>query len=153
MPVTTSRRMSMAACAALLASTASQAATPEADQQAIVSTVRTMFVALGHDDLAQFHRVVCPGFYAFDTGKPFAGDELPALVKKFHDSGYVFVWNVTEPQVHAGKDMAWITYVNRGSFTHAALKKDATWLESATLNRTQDGWCIAFLHSTQVPAN
>jgi hypothetical protein len=137
----------------MCASAATSAATPDADQHAVVDTVRTMFVALSHDDLAQFHRVACPGFYAFDTGKRFAGDELPALVRKFHDSGYVFVWNVTGPDVHVDKNMAWISYVNRGSFTHASVKKDATWLESASLNRTKDGWCIAFLHSTQVPAN
>jgi hypothetical protein len=146
-------RILMASCVAVFASSASRAATPDTDQHAIVDAVSTMFVALTHDDLAQFHRVTCPGFYAYDTGKRFTGDELAALVKKLHGSGYVFVWNVTEPEVHVGKDMAWITYVNRGSFTHAAVKKDATWLESATFERSKDGWCIAFLHSTQVPEN
>ena len=151
MPITSPARTWIAASVALMVGTATHAATPQADQRVIVDSVRTMFAALSHDDAAQFHRVVCPGFYAFDVGKRFSGDELIALVKKFQGAGYVFEWNVTQPDVHTGKDMAWIAYVNRGSVTNASGKKDMTWLESATFARSGNGWCMAFLHSTPVP--
>jgi ketosteroid isomerase-like protein len=131
---------------AMAASTSVQAD----DRHDVVDALRAMFAAAGRDDLAGFHRATCQDFYAFDDGKRFSGDALMALIGKYHASGYVFVWNVTEPEVHVSGDVAWVTYVDRGSITNAGGKKDAVWLESAVVDRLGKGWCVAFLHSTVV---
>ena len=74
-----------------------------------------------------------------------------ALLKSRHDAGVVYVWRVTEPEVHIDGHTAWITYVNLGSITDDSGPKDMAWLESAVLRREKDAWRIRFLHSTRVP--
>ena len=66
-------------------------------------------------------------------GKRFDGDALMELIKTAHAAGKVYVWNVTEPEVHIEGDIAWITYVNRGSIQDASGTKSMNWLESAVL--------------------
>jgi hypothetical protein len=48
-------------------------------------------------------------------------------------------------------DMAWITYVNRGSRTDSTGVQQITWLESAVLQRQAGTWRIRFFHATRVP--
>jgi hypothetical protein len=74
-------------------------ATP-ADQVAVVETMRAMYAAATADDLEKMHSVTTADFYAFDGGKRFDGDALFQLVKSAHAAGTVFVWTVTEPEVH-----------------------------------------------------
>jgi quercetin dioxygenase-like cupin family protein len=121
------------------------------DQGQVVDAMRTMYVAATNDDLALFHSVAAPGFYAYDLGKRFTGDELMALIRSRHEAGVVYLWRVTEPEVHIDGNTAWITYVNRGSITDAAGARDVTWLESAVLRKENGVWRIQFLHSTRVP--
>ena len=110
-----------------------------------------MYFALTNDDLAQFRNVASPEFYAFDGGKQLNGEELMELVNNAHAAGKIYVWQVTEPQVHIDGRTAWITYVNRGSLQDAAGKKDLAWLESAVLRKENGVWRIQFFHSTRVP--
>ena len=66
-------------------------------------------------------------------------------------AGNVYVWTVNQPEVHVSSDIAWITYVNRGSIKDASGTKDVTWLESAVLRKERGDWRIQFFHSTRVP--
>jgi hypothetical protein len=115
-----------------------------------------MYSALTTDDLAKFHSVASPDFYAFDGGKRFNGDALMDLIKVAHAAGKVYVWTVTEPEVQVVCNTAWITYTNRGSVQDTtrkddpAAKRDLTWLESAVLERQAGVWRIRFFHSTPV---
>lgn len=129
----------------------SMANTAPVDKEPVVDAMRTMYVALGRDDVALFRSVTASDFYTYDGGKRFTGDELTAMIKARHDAGVVYVWQVTEPDVRIDGDTAWITYVNRGSVTDAAGKKDVGWLESAVLRREAGGWRIQFFHSTRMP--
>lgn len=128
------------------------AANANTDASKVVEAMRSMYVAATHDDLEKFHSVASPDFYAFDGGKRFSGDELMRLAKKAHASGKVYVWQVTQPQVHIDGKTAWITYVNQGSIKDASGTKNATWLESAVLQKAKGRWRIVFLHSTRVPS-
>jgi ketosteroid isomerase-like protein len=118
---------------------------------AVVAAIRTMYAAAATDDLARFHSVAAVDFYSFDGGQRFAGDTLMEFIRSRHAQGVVYVWTVTEPVVHVDGDMAWITYVNRGSVTDASGTKNVTWLESAVLARQEGRWRIRFFHSTRVP--
>ena len=128
------------------------AAQPSTDQEKIVEALRQMYVAATNDDLDQFRAVTSPDFFTFDGGMRMSGDELMALIKDAHAAGKVYVWEVTEPQVHIDGQTAWVTYVNRGSLQDAAGKKDLAWLESAVLRKYDDTWRIQFFHSTRVPS-
>jgi quercetin dioxygenase-like cupin family protein/ketosteroid isomerase-like protein len=128
----------------------SMATTAAPDKDAVVDAMRTMYVALEKDDVALFRSVTAPDFFTYDGGKRFTGDELTTLIKSRHDTGVVYVWQVTEPDVRIEGDMAWITYVNRGSITDAAGTKDVGWLESAVLRRESGRWRIQFFHSTRM---
>lgn len=126
--------------------------TPESSSEAqIIEAMTTMYVAATADDLPKFNTVASPEFYAFDGGKRFTGDALMALIARLHAAGSVYVWRVTEPEVHVHGDLAWITYVNRGSIQDASGTKPLTWLESAILRKEQGRWRIRFFHSTRVP--
>ena len=65
--------------------------------------------------------------------------------------GKIYIWTVNEPEVHILGDTAWITYVNHGSIKDASGTKEATWLESAFLEKEKGIWRIHFFHSTRVP--
>ena len=128
------------------------ASSPGNDQEKVVDTVRQMFVALGADDPELFESVTSRDFYAFDVGNRFTGEALLQLVKNAHASGKVYVWEVTDPEVHIDGNSALITYVNRGSIKDATGVKEMSWLESAVLRKKNGAWRIHFFHSTRVPA-
>lgn len=142
--------LSVLAIVALVA-TPAYAETPVADEAQVVEAIKTMYVAATNDDLAHFNTVAAHDFYAFDGGKRFTGDSLMELIKKLHADGSVYVWTVTEPEVHVSGNIAWITYVNRGSVEDKSGKKDLTWLESAVLRNDSGNWRIHFFHSTRAP--
>ena len=127
------------------------APTPASDEVQVTETMVAMYAALTNDDLEKFRAVVTPDYYAFDGGRRFTADELMALIKRVHATGNVYVWRVTEPEVHVHGDLAWIAYVNRGSVQDAKGRKDASWLESAVLQETGGAWKIRFFHATRVP--
>jgi ketosteroid isomerase-like protein len=122
-----------------------------ADPVQVVDTMRTMYAAAAADDLAKFHSVATPDFYAFDGGTRYDGDALMNRGKSLHDKGMVFVWSVTQPHVESDCHLAWITYINRGSIKEASGTKDLSWLEFAVLEKQADGWRIRFFSSTRVP--
>lgn len=124
---------------------------PATDEARIIDAMKTMYIAATNDDPALFNTVAAPDFYAFDGGKRFTGDSLMELIRKLHSAGSIYVWTVTEPEVHLSGDIAWITYVNRGSVEDKSGKKDLTWLESAVLGKDAGTWRIHFFHSTRVP--
>lgn len=126
-------------------------ATPSTDEAQVTDAMVTMYVAATNDDLSKFRSVAAPDFYSFDGGKRFTGDELMSLIRRVHAEGKVFVWRVTEPEVHVDGKTAWITYVNRGSVQDSSGTKDVTWLESAVLRKQGGRWRIHFFHSTRVP--
>ena len=140
----------LSASAHSAAGTAACAGTP-ADQVQVVETMRTMYAAAATDDLAKFHTVAAPDFYAFDGGTRYDGDALMNTLKALHASGKVYVWSVTQPHVESDCHLAWITYINRGSMKDASGTKDMTWLESAVLEKQAGAWRIRFFNSTRVP--
>jgi ketosteroid isomerase-like protein len=144
------------AAAALLTSTigagaADQPGPAAADQTQVREAIRSFFAAAATDDLAKFRAVTTPDFYAFDAGGRFTRDALMELIKTAHAAGKVYVWTVNEPEVHISADIAWVTYVNRGSIKDASGTKDVTWLESAVLQKEEGMWRIRFFHSTRKP--
>jgi hypothetical protein len=74
------------------------------------------------------------------------------LIQKAHAAGTIFEWNVTEPKVHVSCNVAWITYINKGSVQDSSGRQDVTWLESAFLDYQNEHWLIHFLHSTRASA-
>jgi ketosteroid isomerase-like protein len=140
----------LSASAQSAAGTPACASTP-ADQVQVVETIRTMYAAAANDDLAKFHTVAAPDFYAFDGGKRYDGDALMNTLKSLHATGKVYVWTVTQPHVESDCHLAWITYINRGSIKDASGTKDMTWLESAVLEKQAGAWRIRFFHSTRTP--
>jgi ketosteroid isomerase-like protein len=142
------------ATVSLLSSTmagAAQSESPTADHVQVTEAIRSFFAAATADDLEKLHAVTSPDFYAFDAGGRFTRDALMDMVKAAHAAGKVYVWTVNEPDAHISGDMAWITYVNRGSIKDASGTKDVTWLESAVLQKEKGAWRIRFFHSTRAP--
>jgi ketosteroid isomerase-like protein len=123
------------------------------DQQHVVDTVKSIFVAAKADDFAKFNSIVIPGYYMFDGGMRFDGDAIMRLIRDDHAKGIRYEWNVTDPDVHIHGNIAWIAYVNRGSITDPQGKvMKMNWLESAFLEKQGGVWKIAFFHSTRVAA-
>ncbi len=137
--------------AALAADSAVCPAAAPDDQAQVVQALQTMYAAAMTDDLARFHSAAAPDFYAYDGGKRFEGDAIMAMVKDLHAAGNIYVWKVTDPEVHITCGLAWVTYVNRGSLQNASGKTDLTWLESAVLQKDKGHWRVRFVQSTRVP--
>src|SRR5580704_6713924 len=123
------------------------AASPE--EAKVIETVKAVFAAAAADDLGKFHAVTTKDFYAYDNGMRFDGDALMQAIQKQHAAGYVYEWNVTQPEVHVAGNVAWITYVNKGSVKNAAGTQQVTWLESMVLEKKSGKWRIHFVHSTR----
>jgi ketosteroid isomerase-like protein len=155
------RRRMMTWCAGLLilipvlaaSAQESVARAPRADDEmAIVKTLEQMFSAAQRDDMDRFHAATTKDFYAYDNGKRFDGDALMELIKQYHVKGYQYLWSVTEPQVHVNCDIAWVTYVNKGSIRQPdGTMTGMMWLESAVMRWDGNTWKVRFLHSTRVP--
>ena len=133
------------------ATAVAQSAPSGADQDKVTEVIRLFFVAAAADDLEKLRAVTTPDFYAFDAGGRFTRDALMDIIKGAHAAGKVYVWTVNEPEVHIAADVAWITYVNRGSIKDTSGTKDVSWLESAVLQKAEGAWRIHFFHSTRVP--
>lgn len=123
----------------------------EADEAQVVEAIRSMFTALGMEDVPKLRAIVAPNFYAFEAGGRITADALIDLIKKAHAAGKVYVWTVNEPEVHIDGSMAWVTYINRGSIKDASETKNVSWLESAILRKEAGHWRIHFFHSTRMP--
>jgi len=121
------------------------------NRAAVVNTVQAAFDAMKAGDIAKTRTHLSPDFYIFDLGKRFDADGILNLIQQNEKSGVAYNWKVTEPKVHLLCDAAWITYVNRGSVTHAGITQPVTWLESGVLHYRKDHWMIEFMHSTRVP--
>jgi ketosteroid isomerase-like protein len=135
----------------MTAAVGDQSDPPTADQIQVTEAIRSFFAAATFDDLDKLHAVIAPDFYAFEAGGRITGDGLIEMLKAAHAAGKVYVWTVNEPEVHISGDIAWITYVNRGSIKDASDTKDVTWLESAVLHKEKGVWRIQFFHSTRAP--
>jgi Domain of unknown function (DUF4440) len=149
--------MSMFAAVVLLAgaalaadSTVCPAAASDEEAQ-VAQALQTMYAAATNDDLAGFHSVAASDFYAYDGGKRFNGDAIMTMVKGLHAAGNVYVWKVTDPEVHITCGLAWVTYVNQGSLQNASGQTNLTWLESAILQKEKAQWRVRFMQSTRVP--
>ena len=136
---------------AIGATAADQPGPSAPDQAQVIEAIRLFFAAATADDLDKLHAVTTPDFYAFDAGGRFTRDPLMEMIKAAHAAGKVYVWTVNEPEVHISGDIAWITYVNRGSIKDTSGTKDVAWLESAVLRKEKGIWRIEFFHSTRVP--
>jgi ketosteroid isomerase-like protein len=130
-------------------STCKAPASADAD---VTATLRAMYAAARTDDLAAFHAVTTPDFYAFDGGQRFDGDALMNMVKSVHAEGTRIEWSVTQPEVEADCRRALITFVNVGSITMNGKTQPVTWLEAAELHRDGMHWRIHFFTSARVPA-
>ena len=145
------RRFAAAIIMALLVVTAPFAArASDADREGIRQALTSMFDALRADDLAKFRSVVAPEFDSFDAGARFTGDELMRLIKEQHAKGWVYEWNLQEPDIRLHGETAFASYENKGFVQDPVGKRTAvTWLESAFLRRHQGRWLISFLHSSR----
>ena len=123
-----------------------------ADKSAVVETLRTMYALAMKNDVAGFDALIAPGFYMYDNGHRYEGDEIMTRVMPgYTQKGFKFVWSVQEPVVEVDCNTAWITYVNKGSITQPdGTKADAAWLESAVLEKRDGRWLLRFFHSTRV---
>ncbi|WP_058187217.1 YybH family protein [Terracidiphilus gabretensis] len=124
----------------------------DADKPAVAETLRTMYGAAMKNDLAGFDALIAPGFYMYDNGHRYEGDEIMTKVMPgYTQKGFKFVWSVQEPVVEVDCNTAWITYVNKGSITRPdGTKADTSWLESAVLEKRNGRWLLRFFHSTRV---
>lgn len=121
---------------ATFAATAGTCVSTSADKTQIAETMRTMYAAASAENLAKFHTIATPDFYAFDGGKRYDGDALMNMVKGF-----------TRRATHLCGQSPTRTLIR----AKAGAPQRITWLESAALEKQKGTWRIRFFHSTRVP--
>jgi hypothetical protein len=117
----------------------------------VADVIRRLLAAMSKLDRSTFRSLVTPGFYCFDIGKRYDADGLMEMFGTAQHDGKKFVWSVTEPDVHIHVDCAWISYINVGSIQTSAdtYPTPTSWLESAFLQHSNEGWKVAFFHSVR----
>ena len=120
-------RVTLLVITLLLTATAARASEP--DTAEIRAAILALFEAATSDDIEKFRQVTAPAFYSFDGGKRFDGDELMQLIGKLHAEGWIYDWNVREPDI--------------------TVRGDVAWLESAVLQKDDGRWRIHFFHSSR----
>jgi hypothetical protein len=115
----------------------------------VADTMSQLLSSMRTEDLDGFEAVTTADFYAYDGGQRFTGRALFELIKQGHAAGKKWQWSVTEPSVHVSCNLAWISYVNRGSVEDASGRQTLAWLESAVLEFDSGQWRIHFVHSTR----
>jgi hypothetical protein len=139
-------------CAAPQASqpiAASPAVCPVRNGPAATQVIHDLYAAFTIDDATAANRLLAPDFVAFDAGKRFTGPGLFAFVKAAHDAGKKIVWNLVDPKSQVACDVAWLWWENRGTITDASGATPIVWNESAVLRWVDDGWRVAFFHSSR----
>ncbi len=121
--------------------------TSAVDQEQVVDAMRTMYVAATNDDLALFHSVAAPGFYAYDLGKRFAGDELMALIRSRHEAGVVYMASDRAGSPRRRRHR--LDHLRQPRFDYRCLGCEGR--DLAVLRKEKDVWRIQFFHSTRVP--
>jgi len=106
-------------------------------------TLAAFFKALQEQDVERWSNMVTDDFIAFDVGNVFRGRKLFSAAGAALAAGRIHSWRVTRLKVHSCEKWAHATYLNRGA-------PNAAWLESALLQRDQNGWRLKFLHSTRI---
>jgi ketosteroid isomerase-like protein len=135
----------------LLPASAQAGACAPASAPAPVTAVQAMYAAAMAGDKAAVSAQFAPGFYAFDTGKRYSGEELAGVVDLLKAMHVTMTWTVSEPQQTVMCDVALVTWTNRGTSTDASGTKQRIWLESA-VERWRDGaWKLIFFQSSPVP--
>jgi hypothetical protein len=143
--------MCAAAGHAVVAQQTKTCSATDADKPAVAETLRTMYAVAMKNDVAGFDALLAPGFYMYDNGHRYEGDEIMTRVMpSYTQKGFKFAWSVQEPVVEVDCNTAWITYVNKGSITQPdGTKADQSWLESAVLEKRNGRWLLRFFHSTR----
>lgn len=134
----------------LSATAATDAPASEPDAAQIRAAILALFEAARSDDIGKFRQVTAPTFYSFDGGKRFGGEELMQHIGKLHAEGWIYEWNVGEPEITVRGDVAWATWLNEGSARAPDGKLESlAWLESAVLQKDDGRWRIHFFHSSR----
>lgn len=120
---------------------------PRGARLEIERTVHAFFEALRNDDEAGFKRLTTEGFYAYDVGKRFPGQELVTFVRAAHDRGVQLNWSIGALDTKICSDVAWSAWENVGSAGIPPDIQNVRWLESAVLVRQDGSWKIDFFHS------
>lgn len=120
---------------------------PEADE--VYAGLRRFFEALGMKDRAAFDNAVTDDFTLFEVGEVWSGDRIFNLIADSSD--WSRRWTLTQPKVSVSGDQATIIYRNALRASRGDEVRVKEWLESATLKKGNDGWIVAFLHSTEIP--
>jgi hypothetical protein len=113
----------------------------------VEAAVRGWFSAFARKDYAAGYALQAPGFYAYDGGERYKGDELGVLLKTAQTGGTRFEWNLHDMDVHLACDQAWAAWVNTGAVGKPGAMQPITWLESMVLRYADGRWRIEFLHS------
>lgn len=136
--------------ASLVSGAAGPAVASEADAAAIKATLAALFDAFRNDDAPKFRSVIAPGFTSFDGGARFDGEALMDLIAAKHTEGWIFDWNLREPDIRQHGEAAWAAFVNEGFVQDPAGKRtQVTWQESAFLRKHEGRWLIEFFHSSR----
>lgn len=124
----------------------------EAESQAIKSVVETMFEAIAGMDTEKFKTVVYDEFFAYDMSQVMKLDDMLNYIASMPQMGFSDVsFNVEPVESYIYEDNALACFKTTGTAKMGDQDIKMEFLESYLMLKTEEGWKIQFLHSTQLP--
>lgn len=124
----------------------------EASEKSPFNSVQNLFSAMSAFDDSKMKAVVTKDFQLLEAGEVW---DIHMLIKAIMPNGntykrrnYFGIINVVSK-----KEVVWISYWNRATFSMQNKNSEASWLESVVLVKENENWKIQLLHSTKVSSD
>lgn len=148
------RVLAAIACLALLigfdTEVVSSQTVPGGEASAAEATVRSFFDALEDLDFEALEGTVTSGFELVEDTLILDMQGFIGFVRPLADGGMRFRYRLTDFNTEVRGSVAWTRYRNEGVMTVEGQERRFDWIESAVLERNDQGWRIDRLQSAPV---
>ncbi|TFH38610.1 MAG: hypothetical protein E4G95_03195 [Bacteroidia bacterium] len=123
-----------------------------AETKAIQNVVESFFVSLGDFDAETMKSYITEDFLAFDLAKIMNIDDMVSALAEFKEMGITDLnYSIELVKSDVFEKNALFCYKNAASAKMGEQEMSMEFIESCFMLKTETGWKVKFLHSTQVP--
>ena len=140
------------------------------DKAAVETTLRAFISAFQNYDFGGVSALFERGGRWIDSSKPLPAYQVPDFFRSAQSAGVEIRYELADVSIDGHGEIAWATWTTLGTFSATSERGKAflranlvttdtaqsewrlTFVESAVLRRSSEGWRIVLGHTTQLPA-
>lgn len=119
------------------------------EKPVVMAALDAFFTSLGAGDRAGFQSSVSEDFTLYEDGSVWGADKIFTVVNDIEP--WRRRWTLSQPRIEIDDGIAAVSYRNTLRAEKDSVVRVKEWLESAVLEKSDDGWRVKFIHSTTVP--